>query len=167
MSSYQQVQKIIREITDDVYPGIEVLFQEIKTLKKSLEDTEHLDVAFDIFDGLKAEVQSLKNYELKLVFPGVEKYYGEMERVLPQHIRINELHDLLRKKEECVKDKIIDLEVEIEENGEATVLNELVTFFKDNYFCRKDAFYRCIAKLQKERTASGDKDVIVEDSLPA
>lgn len=166
MSSYQQVEKTIQEITDDLYPSLDMLFHKVSTFKKNTENAEHFENALDIFDTLKEEILSLKKYELKLVFPGIETFFGEMGAAIPQNIRINELHDLLKKKEERVKIKILDIEVELEDEVD-NPLGETVNFFKDNYFCKKDAFYKFIAKLQKERAEKfGDKDILEPDSLP-
>lgn len=132
-----------------------------------MHNAENLDGAFDILDELKSEVHSLKNYELKLVFPGVERYFGDVENALPQNIRINELHDLLRKKEDFIKDKILELEIEIEEIADCHALEELVAYFKDSYFCKKEIFYRGIAKLRKEKAGSANDDHVVKGSLPA
>ena len=165
MSSYAHVQTIIREITEDLYPGIDLLFHKVNTFRKSNEDAEKLENAFDLFDSLKEEIHSLKNYELKLVFPGINRYFGELDMALPHNIRINELHELLKKKEECVKGRVLDLEVELEDNDNNAV-GELVSYFKNNYFCKKDAFYRCIAKIQKERAIkNNDKEILAPDSL--
>lgn len=165
MSSFPQVQKIIQEITDDLYPGIELLFHKVSTYKKNETDTESLEKAFDIFEVLKEEIHSLKKYELKLVFPGIKTLFDEMGAAIPHNIRINELHDLLKKKEECVRNKILDLEVELEDTL-VNPLGETINFFKDNYFCKKDSFYKFIAKLQKERAEKcDDKDILEPDSL--
>lgn len=165
MSSFTQVQKCIGEITDELYPAIDVIFHKISTFKKNVQDADDFENALDIFGMLKEEIHSLKNYELKLVFPGINRYFGEEDMALPQNLHITELHELLKKKEECVKNKVLDLEVELEENDN-NPLGELVKYFKEHYFCRKDAFYRGIAKLQKERAVkSNDSDILAPDSL--
>lgn len=165
MSSYAQVQKTIEEITNDLYPSIDVLMLKVSTFKKTTEDRSKFETAFDIFDLLKDEIQSLKKYELKLVFPGINRYFGEMDSLIPQNIRINELHDLLKKKEECIKAKVLELDVELDECN--CPLEELVIYMKEYYFCKKDAFYKCIAKIQKERVVkSEEQDILEPDSLP-
>lgn len=107
MSSYDEIEKIMREITDDLYPAIDVHFQEVSAFRKGTGDVDGYENAFDIFDVLKEEILSLKKYELKLVFPGVRTFFSEMDAAIPQNIRINELHDLLEKKEERVKEKCL------------------------------------------------------------
>lgn len=165
MSSFTQVQECIGEITNELYPGMDVILLKIKTFRKNAGNAEEYENAFDILDMLKEEIHSLKTYETKLVFPGINRYFGNSEVSLPQNLRINELHELLKKKEEFVKNKVLDLELELEDNPQ-NLLAELVAYFKEHYFCKKDAFYKCIAKLQKKQAVKGsDNDIVKPDSL--
>ena len=166
MSSYARVQTIIEEIRDRIYPEIELHFYQLNKLRKSMADADRLERAFDIFDTLRREVLSLKNYELKLVFPGIRRFFGEKDAAIPQYMRINELHELLKKKEACVKDNILELELELDEETE-NPFGDMTSFFKNEYFSKKEAFYKCIAKLQKEQAVKcSDKDILEPDSLP-
>jgi hypothetical protein len=159
MSPYSTAQKIIYEITEVLYPQLEGLLAKGAVLKSNVEPGTELENLFYIFDELKVEFHSLKNYEVKLVFPGIERFFGQQGVVLPQSIHINELHGLLRKKEDCLREKIMELEVAAEECGcgQEHPVYELINFFRKNYFPQKDVLYILIAKLQKGKNG-GESD---------
>lgn len=59
---------------------------------------------------------------------------------------------------------MLAIEVELEDNVK-NPLGEMVSYFKENYFSKKDTFYKFVAILQKERSVKcAGKDILAPDS---
>lgn len=103
---------ITEKISQKLYPFIAMLFQEVVELNESQPMPAEFN--WDIFYTLKSEFESLKNYELKLVFPSVLKVFNtkDVEGEKPA-INITELQMLTRNKEILMADLVADLALEL------------------------------------------------------
>lgn len=154
MSSYPLASKIIHEITDDLYPKLEGEMEVISNLSE-IERVPELERAYQLFDELKTEFKSLAKYETKMVFPGIDRYFGDNVYDIPQRIHVHELYELLKKKEIYIKEKLLELDAEMELHtckGRKNIL-ALANSFKKSYFAKKETLYKVLTILQKEKYA--------------
>lgn len=155
MNFYPIAERTINRLTTDLYPRIEKNFQSISSgslNKCGADGTENL---FEIFNDLKAEFESLMRYETKLVFPRLEKYFTEKGTGIPQNVYVSEVYDLMKRKEECIKEMMLLLEVEIQADNEALQpFANIVELFNKEYFPTKQEFYKTIRTLQREKVST-------------
>lgn len=105
-------QEITDKITHQLYPFIAMLFQNVLDSQESSSVLK--EYSLDSFYNLKTEFESLKNYEIKLVFPSVLKVFETKD--LPGDkpaIDIAELQKLTRNKEYLIAEKVQELSREI------------------------------------------------------
>lgn len=153
MSTYSLALRLIDEITGKLYPQLQEQLENIQSRKQG-GDYVNLESVFDIYDDLKQEFLSLSRYETKLVFPGFKKVFNDGNGTAPSNVRMNELKDLLKRKEDLIREIVMGLDVELQAYGineEEDSLLKLVSFFKEKYFCTKTDLYRTLALLQRER----------------
>lgn len=162
MSSCTHLQEIVNTIINDVYPALDSLFNRLNNKCLICNENEKSEEIFRILQNIRSETISLKNYEIKLIFPRIYTYFENNRGEASGQVQITELYHLLKKKEDHIKEQILALELELDdEENEQT--RELINFFKDHYFYTREKLYRCIVKLQRERAGKNNDD----DSLSA
>lgn len=108
-----------KEITDKIggklYPFIASLFQEAIDFNQSSGINENTILLFERFYLLKSEFESLRNYELKLVFPSVLKVFNTKDNTGDKpSINIVELQRLTQNKEKMILELVSEIEEEAE-----------------------------------------------------
>lgn len=104
--------EITEKISQQLYPAITELFH--VSLEIEAQENNSLDFSWDIVYHLKSEFESLKNYELKLVFPSVLKVFNTKDKLVDKPtINIAELQKLTRNKEILIADLAADLAIEL------------------------------------------------------
>ncbi|HEY0297710.1 MAG TPA: hypothetical protein VGB84_00680 [Arachidicoccus sp.] len=79
-NSYEQTQRIIQSITQQLYPSIQyqfVLISRYSDFSNGLADSEFPEMLWSLVNELDGTFQSLYAYETKMVFPSVLKYFDK------------------------------------------------------------------------------------------
>lgn len=113
--------EITEKIGEKLYPFIGALIHEVLDYNSVKPLSDEQSGLLDSFYLLKSEFESLKNYELKLVFPSVLKVFNTKDNPEAKPtINILELQSLTQKKEKM----IAELVQQIEEEAEACALEK-------------------------------------------
>lgn len=108
--------EITEKIGAKLYPFIDELFKEITDYVNHTSICSQADRIFEQIFKLKSEFESLRNYELKLVFPSVLKVFNTKDNPDARpNINIAELQELTHKKEQVIMDLVNEIESEAEQ----------------------------------------------------
>jgi hypothetical protein len=109
-------EEITERISRKLYPFIDSLFQEAIdfTFNNPIQNDTEAGI-LDLFYLLKSEFNSLRNYELKLVFPSVLKVFNTKDnRDNKPSLDIVGLQFLTKKKEAIIIDYVRQIEEDVE-----------------------------------------------------
>jgi hypothetical protein len=104
---------ITEKMKQEMYAPLDQLFLDVdQYLRKHTLCTEATDI-FNEFLRLKWEYESLRNYELKLVFPSILKMFGNKEGN-GNGLSIADLQKLTQRKEQVIQTLTADIDQEAE-----------------------------------------------------
>jgi hypothetical protein len=125
-------EEITTKITDQVYKNIDLCFEELNQYIRSHNLCSQLENMWFRVDDLKQEFNSLKNYEVKLVFPKVLEVFDSQSKIDNKPtLNIKELMGLTVKKEKVIIDLVTNLadDIDILELDASHPLHQLLTAF--------------------------------------
>jgi O-phosphoseryl-tRNA(Cys) synthetase len=106
---------IIEKIGQKLYPFIAEQFSELNDYNRKHNPCASASLLFELVQNLKAEFESLRNYEIKLVFPSVQEVFNTKDDPgFKPSVNINELQLLTQKKETIIKELVDELQQEAE-----------------------------------------------------
>lgn len=104
---------ITERMKEEMYAPLDQLFSNVDAyLRNHTLCTEATDI-FNDFLRLKWEYESLRNYEIKLVFPSILKMFGNKEGN-GNGISIGDLQKLTQRKEQVIRNLAADIDQEAE-----------------------------------------------------
>jgi hypothetical protein len=107
--------EITEKIGQKLYPFINTLCLEVIDFNQKSGISENASILFDRFYLLKSEFESLRNYEIKLVFPSVLKVFNTKDNPDDKPaINIVELQRLTQNKEKMILELVEEIEAEAE-----------------------------------------------------
>lgn len=110
--------EITEKIGEKLYPFIGALIHEVLDYNSVKPLPDEQSGILDRFYLLKSEFDSLKNYELKLVFPSVLKVFNTKDNPEAKPtINIIELQSLTQKKEKMIAELVHQIEEEADACG--------------------------------------------------
>lgn len=106
---------VVEKISKKLYPFIAEQFADLQEYNKTHIPCTSAALLFELVQNLKREFESLRNYEIKLVFPAVQSVFNTKDNPsFTSTVNISELQKLTQKKEAAIKDLIDDLQAEAE-----------------------------------------------------
>lgn len=106
---------ITGKIVQQLYPLIASQFNALNEYNKKHNPCANASTFFELVHNLKTEFESLRNYEVKLVFPSVLQVFDTKDNPdFKPSVNIHELQLLTQKKEAFIKEILDDLQLEAE-----------------------------------------------------
>ncbi len=145
---------IILEITGQLYPEIAAQLKAVSALKELHAEDPGFENTFDILNELKSEFVSLSNYEIKLLFPTLLNAADSGTITDENCCHIAELQTLLRKKEDHIRDLVLELEVESENliPDKENRIVDLIILFRHNFIKSKELLHKNLLQMQSDKT---------------
>ena len=153
------VQNTIEEITEHLYPAIKEQLSCIPALKNDFSEIPAFETVSDLLGALKNEFYSLSNYEIKLLFPTLEKITSTQTITEEQCSHLLELQLLIRKKENRIADLVLLVEVESEniDLAKDKRIADIINTFTNIFTPAKQKLHINMLQLQKlcKKSANG------------
>jgi hypothetical protein len=132
--------EITEKIANKLYPFIASLFQEIIVFEQGKHQIDEDSMLHDGFYQLKSEFESLRNYEVKLVFPSVLKVFNTKDE--PNNkpsLNVKELQRLTQNKEGAISEWVskIEQEAELVKLPKSHPLFQLLFVFQTSFVAEK------------------------------
>ncbi len=163
-------QNAISKIGQKLYPFIVDQFAELYKYIEKDPNSHRLSLLVELVENLQHEFDSLRNYEVKLVFPSVQLVFNTKDNPhFKPTVNIQELQLLTQKKESLIRQLVN--EVSIETNAlkllKSHPIYSLIFIFNDSFFPEKEAWHKMLGKWNSTCTcfARATNSLAVEDKL--
>lgn len=145
----------ITKIGKKLYPFIAEQFAELYKYNEKDPNSHRLSLLFELVEKLQHQFESLKNYEVKLVFPSVQLVFNTKDNPdFTPSVNIHELQILTQKKETLIKLILNGIESETDalKLGKSHPIYAVIFVFKDSFFPEKEAWHNMLGKWNKTCT---------------
>jgi len=145
----------IAKIGHKLYPFIADQFAELHKYNENDPNSHRLSLLFELVENLQHEFESLRNYEVKLVFPSVQLVFNTKDNPdFTPSVNIHELQLLTQKKEALIRNLIneIALEADALKLQKGHPINAVIFVFTDSFFPEKEAWHNMLGKWNKTCT---------------
>ena len=163
---------IIENISQKLYPIIAHQFVKLDQYNKKHHPCANASLFFELLQNLKTEFESLRNYEVKLVFPSVQQVFDTKDNPdFKPSMNIHELQLLTQKKETLIKEILEDLQLEADNiNLKKThPVYSILYVFNDSFFKEKLQWHKmlnswnkgCACFSKANSAMMNEKDIVV------
>jgi hypothetical protein len=138
----------IAKIGQKLYPFIADQFAELHKYNEKDPNSHRLSLLFELVENLQHEFESLRNYEIKLVFPSVQMVFNTKDNPdFTPSVNIQELQYLTQKKEVLIKHWIDEIECEATalKLHKSHPIHSVIFIFKDSFFPEKNEWHTTLA----------------------
>ncbi|MDI9365760.1 MAG: hypothetical protein QM541_12470 [Flavobacterium sp.] len=145
----------IAKIGQKLYPFIADQFAELHKYNEKDPNSHRLSLLFELVENLQHQFESLRNYEVKLVFPSVQLVFNTKDNPdFKPSVNIHELQILTQKKEALIKHLINEVASEAEalKLHKSHPIHAVIFVFNDSFFPEKEAWHNMLGKWNKTCT---------------
>ncbi len=146
---------VIVKISEKLYPFIADQFTDLQKFNDADPHGYKFSLLFEIVQKLQHEFESLKNYELKLVFPAVKLVFDTKNNpeFIPS-VNITELQVLTQKKEIIIQQLVDEIKCEAEALyvPKGHPVYAIIYVFKDAFLHTKQQWNNMLSKVNKTCT---------------
>jgi hypothetical protein len=142
-------EKSIAKIEQKLYPFIADQFAELHKYNEKAPKSPRLSLLLELIEKLQNEFESLRNYEVKLVFPSVQLVFNTKDKHdFTPTVNIHELQLLTQKKEAIIKQLLAEVAYEtgVLKLGKSHPIHTLMFVFKDSFFTEKEQWHNMLGK---------------------
>lgn len=160
----------ISKIEQKLYPFIADQFAELHRYNENDPNSHRLSLLFQLVENLQHEFESLKNYEVKLVFPSVQLVFNTKDNPkFKPTVNVHELQLLTQKKELLIRQLVDEVRVEADALNlyKSHPVHALIFVFNDSFFPEKEQWHNMLGKWNNTCTcfARATNTVAAEDKL--
>jgi|GEM_PF-1142835 len=161
---------VIEKIGRKLYPFIIDQFNELREYNKKHNPCTSASLLFELVQNLKTEFESLRNYEMKLVFPSVQEVFETKDNPnIKATVNIYELQLLTQKKESLIKELLEDLQLEAENISlrKGHPVYAILYVFNDSFFKEKQQWHKMLNAWNKSCAcfSKANKVALNEESI--